>query len=87
MKTNQEKKKIKIIQKTLKDFNIERKNTITVGGSMGDYASILFAFDMSLRGDISIHPQINQQSLIEKETGIKHNINKLIKKIKNRSKI
>ena len=54
---------------------------------MGDYASILFAFDMSLRGDISIHPQINQQSLIEKETGIKHNINKLIKKIKNRSKI
>lgn len=53
---------VKIIQDVLRAFDIDRKSTFTVGGSMGGYASILFAFDMGLRGAISIHPQITYKS-------------------------
>lgn len=51
-------KYILIIQSILNEFNIDRQNTYTVGGSMGGYASILFAVDMGLKGAISVHPQV-----------------------------
>lgn len=69
-------KYIKIIQSVLNKYSIDRGKTITVGGSMGGYASLLFAFDMGLRGAISVHPQITYKSTR------KHHINDWESKIR-----
>jgi len=54
---------IKIIQHVLNKFKIDRRNTFTVGGSMGAYGALLFAIDMGLKGAIAIHPQTNYKSV------------------------
>ncbi len=57
------KKYIEIIDSVMDEYGVTKKNTYAVGGSMGGYASILFAVKMDLAGIISIHPQTNSQDV------------------------
>jgi len=53
---------VKIIENVLTEYMISRDAVFTVGGSMGGYASILFAFEMKLKGCIAVHPQITYKA-------------------------
>lgn len=53
-----------IIRETLMDYGLPVNSAITVGGSMGGYAAILFAVELNLGAAIAVHPQIGRQSAL-----------------------
>lgn len=53
---------IKIIDNVIKEYAISKNSVFTVGGSMGGYAAILFAFKMKLKGCVAVHPQITYKA-------------------------
>lgn len=52
-------KYIEIIEKTIKDIGIKKDSVFSIGGSMGGYAALLYAYVCKLRAVISIHPRLS----------------------------
>ncbi|WP_396587489.1 hypothetical protein [Bermanella sp. R86510] len=50
---------IEIIENTIQEIGIKKDSVFSIGGSMGGYAALLYAYQCKLRAAISIHPRLS----------------------------
>jgi len=55
-------KYIEIIEKIISDVGVEKDCVFTIGGSMGGYAALLYAYECKLKAAISIHPRLSYKA-------------------------